>query len=275
MGNNQTKDTQKTSWTPKSALANLVWQAGFTYDPGQDIIFSRMDALQRKLGYCWAYDMAAPTLAMIIDAEPLYFNYDGKEWMIELWKGQYGLECGGEIGVYNRPDHWWTPGNSGWFACVNDADRLLMKFTLYVDDKILLTRGPERHWWLTGFRWGQFSELKGVKMTAEITLRDAAMCKAFQGALSTCGYRNKKINGNTVTFTFAEPFTGQPLVRYLLGDKVQANNQDLVKAYNVAKLAAGLNSNDPNAIAGGAFPDVFQKIKDWLGLWSGWGPHIE
>jgi Domain of unknown function (DUF4474) len=26
----------------------------------------------------------------------------GKTWMIELWKGQYGLMTGCEIGVYNR-----------------------------------------------------------------------------------------------------------------------------------------------------------------------------
>jgi hypothetical protein len=55
----------------------VVWAAGFDYVPDQDIIISRMDALQRSLGYCWAYDIAAPALGMIIDAEPLYFTYEG------------------------------------------------------------------------------------------------------------------------------------------------------------------------------------------------------
>ena len=42
---------------------------------------------------------------MIIDCEPICFMYGGKNWMIELWKGQYGLETGGEIGVYNAAEN--------------------------------------------------------------------------------------------------------------------------------------------------------------------------
>jgi len=37
--------------TPTSALAHAVYAAGFLYDPDQDIIYSRMDALQRNFGY--------------------------------------------------------------------------------------------------------------------------------------------------------------------------------------------------------------------------------
>jgi hypothetical protein len=261
-----------TPWTPTSSLAKLVWAVGFSYDPGQDIIFSRMDAWQRSLGYCWAYDMAAPTLGMIIDAEPLYFTYKGKQWMIELWKGQYGLESGGEIGVYNRTEHFWLPSNSGLFACADDADRLLMSFTLHRNGQTLLTRGPERHWWLTGFRWGVFSEPEGITMTASITLRDKEMCNAFRGALTTCGYSGISVDKTTVKFTFAKPFTGQPVARGLARGRVQPSNQSLVAAYDAAKRDAGLTSNDPNIITEEAFPAVYEKIKEWLTSWHAWGP---
>jgi hypothetical protein len=43
-----------TTWTPTSPLAKAVELAGFLYDPDQDIIYSRMDALQRRLGYAYA-----------------------------------------------------------------------------------------------------------------------------------------------------------------------------------------------------------------------------
>ena len=63
-----------------------------------------MYPLQRYFGYAYAYDAAALAMNAIIDCEPIFFDYAGKTWMIELWKGQYGLETGCEIGVYNR-DH--------------------------------------------------------------------------------------------------------------------------------------------------------------------------
>ena len=92
-----------TSWTPTSALAQAVYTAGFLYDPDQDIIYSRMDAPQRNFGYAYGYDAATLGMNAILDCEPIFFDYDGKHWMIELWKGQYGMESGCEIGVYTRP----------------------------------------------------------------------------------------------------------------------------------------------------------------------------
>src|SRR3954453_3455004 len=91
-----------TEWRPKSALASAVWAAGFTYDPAQDIILSRMDPLQRKFGYAFGYDASALAMSMVIDCEPIFF-YHGKHWMIELWKGQYGLETGSLV-ERRRPD---------------------------------------------------------------------------------------------------------------------------------------------------------------------------
>ena len=38
---------------------------------------------------------------MIIDAYPVYFDYQDKTWMIEFWRGQYGINTGAEIGVYH------------------------------------------------------------------------------------------------------------------------------------------------------------------------------
>ena len=43
----------------------------------------------------------APRFQMVTQFEPIYFDYDGKTWLIEFWKGQYGINTGAEIGIYH------------------------------------------------------------------------------------------------------------------------------------------------------------------------------
>ena len=91
------------SRTRKSAedeLYEIIESAGYSYDPVQEIFYSNMYSWQRDMGYCRLYDEASAPLNMIIDCEPIYFEYGNKRWMIEFWKGQYGMTAGGEIGVY-------------------------------------------------------------------------------------------------------------------------------------------------------------------------------
>src|SRR5262249_33991624 len=65
-------------WTPNSLLAKAVYAAGFLYDPRQDIIYSRMDPLQRQFGYAYGYDLGALGMDAILDCEPIFFDYAGK-----------------------------------------------------------------------------------------------------------------------------------------------------------------------------------------------------
>ena len=253
-------------WTPHSAVAQAVSLAGFSYDPGQDIMYSRHDALQRRLGYAYGYDATALGISADIDCEPIFFDYGGKHWMIELWKGQYGLMSGCEIGVYTRPigstgpaytllDNTvgQRPGDSApshnlFYDCAADADMLTLKSTLHRDGQVLFTRGPETHWWLTGFKWGVLSERSQLSVDVEITLKDSAMLQAFQAAIAGRPYPNLKVTGTTVSFTFAQPFAvpqpAQPAS--ILADVKQANQQ-VVSAYNQLHLP----SNDPNGVQAG------------------------
>ncbi|MCI8794640.1 MAG: DUF4474 domain-containing protein, partial [Bacilli bacterium] len=64
---------------------------GFAFDLNCDIVVSRNDAWQRNFGYMDLYDKKAPFFNMVFDAEPICFDYDGKEYRIEFWKGQYGI----------------------------------------------------------------------------------------------------------------------------------------------------------------------------------------
>ena len=65
---------------------------------------------------------------MIMDCEPVEFSYGGKRWLIELWKGQYGITTGGEIGIYNTKrediDHEKFKGT--FYENIQDDERLLL-----------------------------------------------------------------------------------------------------------------------------------------------------
>ncbi|MCM1508553.1 MAG: DUF4474 domain-containing protein [Ruminococcus flavefaciens] len=90
-------------WEPRSDMAKLVSIGGFEYDPQQKIIQSRHYPIQRFFGFTRSIDMAAdPILSSAIYCDPICFYYDGKEYMLELWKGQYGLMSGAEVGLYYR-----------------------------------------------------------------------------------------------------------------------------------------------------------------------------
>ena len=87
----------------QAKLNELIEPFGFAYDGRQNIFYSRMDSWQRKYGYGRMFDEAAAPLNMIIDCEPVYFEYKDKRWLIEFWKGQYGIATGAEVGVYYLP----------------------------------------------------------------------------------------------------------------------------------------------------------------------------
>jgi UDP-2,3-diacylglucosamine pyrophosphatase LpxH len=250
-------------WTPRSLLALAVDAAGFRYDPRQDIIYSRMYPLQRMFGYAYGYDAAALAMNAIIDCEPIFFDYAGKTWMIELWKGQYGLETGCEIGVYNRvngpppfgysildatigrrpndPD----PSHSRFFDCASDSELLRMSSTLYRNGTKLFSRGPERHWWLTGFKWGVYSEPEELTLDVSIECLDATMTAAFTAALAGMGYTGVQTTRTTVTFTFGTPRTLQPRADFpQIVPLVRTADQQIVSAYT----SLGLTSNDPNTV---------------------------
>ena len=249
-------------WTPSTPLAAAVYAAGFSYDPAQDIIYSRMDALQRQFGYAYGYDAAALAMSAVIDCEPIFFDYGGKHWMIELWKGQYGLETGCEIGVYTRTigssslgyrlldatvgkrDGDGVPSHNLFYDCASDADLLEMSLTLHRNGQALFSRGPQKHWWLTGFKWGVMSEPRELSVDLSITLKDDAMRDAFLAAIAGRPYPNLAVHGDTVSFTFETPFSPQPPANPTLVKQVIADNTAIVAAYDAFKFP----NNDPNKV---------------------------
>lgn len=224
-----------TQGTGDPELDGIIERAGYSYDPLQDIFYSTMNPWQRNVGYCRLYDEAAAPLGMIMDCEPVYFEYDNRKWMISFWKGQYDMVTGGEIGVYTGGLCLNIPGifYGTFYHSVDDQERLQMSYVLKKNDKPLFTR-EGRHWWLTGFKLGEFSEPDELTMEINLTFEKEAMRDAFLAGFRKTGYKNKEftVDGNTVSFIFDKPRSRQPFTRIKETDKViQGKNQLLCQMY--------------------------------------------
>lgn len=176
---------------------------GFTFDLSCDIVVSKNDVWQRDLGYMDLYDTNAPFLNIVVDAEPIYFEYDGKEYRIELWKGQYGITTGAEIGVYVRDNDVAYP--KSFYRAAKDDERLGMYFIL--TKKCDLFCRCDKSWWLTGFDVGTFSRPKDLKMSICICFPNCEMKEAFVDALIQKGYSYCQLNicDNVVCFEYCCP----------------------------------------------------------------------
>lgn len=214
-------------------LNELSEPFGFRYIAAQDIFTSQIDAMQRNFGYCTSYDKAALTLHMVLDCLPVYFDYNRRTWLIELWKGQYGINTGGEIGVYYAdriiPEQEWR---HTLFQCVDDKDMVGLSFHLSRNG-MEIADVSARHWWLTAFSVGCFSSPSNLCMQAGIMFPDSAMAEAFSDALENSGCCRNDIClcHNTVTFSFTKAFTGGSCLRRLRIRLVQAVNYFQCKVY--------------------------------------------
>jgi hypothetical protein len=221
--------------TGDEELDKVIDIAGYAYDPIQDIFYSTMNPWQRNVGYCRLYDEAAAPLGMIMDCEPVYFEYDNRKWMISFWKGQYDMVCGCEIGVYTGGLQLNIPNvfTGTFYNSVNDAERLQMSYTIQKNGQTLFTRN-DRHWWLTGFKLGEFAEPSELTMDIKLTLANAAMRDAFLDGFRKAGYADHEysLDGNTVSFIFDFPHTSQPTTRTPSTDQIiQEKNRLLCEMY--------------------------------------------
>ena len=167
------------------------------------------------------------------------------------------METGAEIGVYNR---WYFGGGltrGPVYSCWTGASMYWVKssFVLRHGHTILLRRGPECHWWLTGFKWGVYTDDPSKDLTMDVsfefnapdwTSRDGRMIDRFVGALGGLGY-HPVVAGNTVSFQVGRPlYRPQPATRAPLQSRMQSFNGELVSKYVTLKKQLGLRNNDPN-----------------------------
>lgn len=213
-------------------------EAGFAYEIHGDYFYSLMNCWQRQVGYCRLYDEAAPLFNMIMDCEPVAFSYGGKRWLIELWKGQYGITTGGEIGIYNtdQADINTDRFKGVFYENIRNDERMNMSFVLRKNGKVLLRR-KDFHWWLTGFKLGEFSQPDSLTMDARITFPNAKMRAAFVNALMELGYSKREfsVRRRTVSIHYTKPHSKQTKSRNPVQEAmVQHTNSSNCKLYEIS-----------------------------------------
>ncbi len=203
--------------TPTGAVLSYL------YNEDEQFFYVEDDPWQREFGFNKIYDGAANFAVMYYDTVRVKFNYSGKDWMIQMWKGQYGMVfIGAEIGVYTKDptqtvDH---------YDCASDDDSLKMQMSLYDGDKWMFTRSYDTYWWVTGFVPGtlpRFNDRSGLTMLAMITLKDKAMTGHFLESLKGNGFKKGytgfsthdtyKVEGNTVYINWRYCKGGSALTR--------------------------------------------------------------
>lgn len=159
--------------------------AGYKFNDGGNFFFTADDPWQRNFGYTQAFDTAAPFVSIYMDTMRAKFRYGNKDWMVQFWKGQYGLAfVGSEIGVYTKP----IDRAVEYYDAASDEEALYMSCTCYRDNQVIFSREYGKYWWCTGFIPGQldsFSDRSELAVKCRITMKDSNMLLGFVNALKS------------------------------------------------------------------------------------------
>lgn len=173
----------------------------FAWDSAKGIWYSPVDVLQRDFGYNDVYNFFFKlTDYLFFKSE---FTYDGTGWMVEGWKGDYlNMGMGAEIGSYydlpivtdNFAAYFLAVGicalaQAEKYWSVTNADMPYLEYTLYDESdasksKAIFKVGPQKHWWLNGFRPGiAKTEAKNLTVKGYICFSEFGKADGFVNGL--------------------------------------------------------------------------------------------
>lgn len=179
--------------------------ASYMYDPDGNYYYTNdKDCWQYNFGFNEGYDSMAPLGMMVYDTVRTKFVYDNKEYLIQMWKGQYGYAfVGGEIGVYTR-----AVGSGGThYNCAREDDWLNMEMAFMWDEyqngnyRAVFNRPYGKYWWCTGFVVGFDGNVNRhqFRLVAHITFESVEMANLFCEAFEKNGFkRMQSINSNNL-----------------------------------------------------------------------------
>lgn len=209
--------------------------ASYQYSYVDDYYYTNdKDCWQDTFGYARIYDLAAPYIVLEYDYTRVFFEYDNKDFMVQLWKGQYGyVFYGAEIGIYSKKLSDKEPGMLTFFGKADEEYWPEMEMTLY-HQKINgewereFTRDKDYYWWCTGFKLGHLRDVEPadeLRMVASIKFKDVAMAKKFGAGLKDCGLTKVKKLENLENDCY-----------YRKGETVHIRWQDISEAENTMPI---------------------------------------
>lgn len=151
---------------------------GYNYNLADMVLYTTVHSWMREFGFCLLYDAAASSMPVFFNyrTRRFKFDYDGMEWMIQIWKGNYTVANGAEVGLYCR-----TPEKFGsFYECANDEQMLDMEMRLYHGDELLVNRPMQKHWWVCGFNLSHRMYIpESLTLKFSIVMPDEDMLNAF------------------------------------------------------------------------------------------------
>jgi len=135
-----------------------------------------------------------PPIQLVYGTVRVKFQYDDQAWMVQMWKGRYGLVMlGGEIAVLKKP----IPQAAEHYLPASPSEELTMSMNIYQHNFLtgktvhLFTRQTETTWWYNGFVPGAFYEYNKkseIIMVGSITFPDQEMLRAFEASFAGAGF---------------------------------------------------------------------------------------
>ncbi len=166
-------------------------------------------APQRKFGFNGAYDWGSKFVNFYLSTIRVYFTYNDKDWLIELWKGEYAMATVGcEVGFYYR-DHNQslldTLGpNNLLYKSVADEDAMEVSMKLWQYEKSTdatpaqkINYSKRNCWWAADFETGVLEKHRDqttLVMMATIDFPTDKMMNLFLDALEEEGFKEGTIN---------------------------------------------------------------------------------
>lgn len=161
---------------------NGIVGIGFNFNLSEMLVYATINCWMRDFGFCYLYDVIANSMPVFFkyDTRRFKFEYNDMEYMIQIWKGNYTISNGGEVGVYCR-----DKSKSGtYYDCANDEQMLPMSMQIIHGDKILVNKPLQPHWWVNGFNLGKtLYSPESLTMKFSIVMTDEAMLEAFCEAI--------------------------------------------------------------------------------------------
>lgn len=214
--------TKRITTTKKPSSTKKTTTESTTASPGA--VYNAL-APQRKFGFNGAYDWGSKFVNFYLSTIRIYFTDNDKDWLIELWKGEYAMATVGcEVGFYYR-DHNQNAldtlgANNLLYKSVEDQDAMPVSMKLWQYVKSTDTTpvqkidyGKRNCWWAADFETGVLEKHRDqttLVMVATIDFPTEKMMNLFvdgleeegftEGSIST--YHNTErfsVNGKSVT----------------------------------------------------------------------------
>lgn len=150
---------------------NGVIGIGYNLDTANSTLITPRNVWMRNFGFCRAYDFAANYLLPTCydyDTVRLFYEYDGKDCMLQMWKGTYFITSGAEVGIYDKP----KTRLIRFYDCASDNEMLEMELVVTADGKDIVNTPMQEHWWINGF-----ALTKKYYTPDEMLLRCTVVCK--------------------------------------------------------------------------------------------------